>query len=108
MMRRNRDMDERAIAIQNRAGKITGDVLMWMLLADMALRSKRPAWTMLNGFPVDILVMMGVAAVVHTTYMARMQAFGPRRWLLMAFGMVLACGLAALIAWMITDHLRGI
>lgn len=79
MTKCNVDMDERAVAVDNRAGNVAFQVVLWMLLADMALRAWRPEWTMLNGFPADVVAIMMTGAGVHTIYSARARTIGSRR-----------------------------
>ncbi|HYF81196.1 MAG TPA: hypothetical protein VD973_29120 [Symbiobacteriaceae bacterium] len=93
----NVELDERAVAVDNRAGNVAFQVVLWMLLADMALRSWRPEWTMLNGFPVDVVTIMLTGATVHTIYNIRARTIGARRARNMLLSALTAAACAAAI-----------
>lgn len=97
MTRRKVELDERAVAVDNRAGNVAFQVVLWMLLADMALRSWRPEWTMLNGFPVDVVTILFTGGAVHTIYSIRARTVGAHRARSMLLSALMAAACAAAI-----------
>ncbi|HWI65128.1 MAG TPA: hypothetical protein VNT75_25140 [Symbiobacteriaceae bacterium] len=97
MTKRNVELDERAVAVDNRAGYLAFQVMLWLLLADLGLHGWRPEWTNWNGFPADVVIIMLAGGTVHTVYAARARAIGPKRVRSMAISLLVGVGVAAAV-----------
>lgn len=93
-----KEMDERAVAIEHKAGHAAFVVIGYLLVLDMALHGLRPGVTDRNGFPVDILVITAAGAFTHLTVTLRERTLGPRRGLVMVAAMVVAVAVAAVVS----------
>lgn len=97
MTKLNPEMDERAVAVENRAGNLAFQVTMWLLVVDLGVRGWWPELISLNGFPLDILVIMLAGGGVQTVYTARARTIGPRRVRSMALSAIVAAAVAAVV-----------
>lgn len=97
MTRKNPEIDERTVAVENRAGYLASQTMMWLLVLDMGLKSWRPEWTDWNGFPADIVFVLMAGGAVQTVYSLRARVYGARRVRLMALSALAAAAVAAAV-----------
>lgn len=101
MSRLSGELDERAVAIENAAGRQAYLVMSWLLVADLLLRARFPDWTTFNGMPVDILAVLTGGALTWFWYNWRAGTFTNRRVLQMGLSALAGAVVAGVLAWFV-------
>ena len=103
-----RDMDERALAVEHRAGWVAFQAMGYLLILDMVLHTWRPGITdqtlglLDRGFPLDIIAVMAGGSIAHAVVVLKERTVTPRRAkvavAMLAVGAVVAAMIAILLS----------
>ena len=92
--------DERTMAVENTAAKVTLDVVSWLLLIDLFLHGIIPDKINPNGFALDIFVIFLVSGITNLVYKWKHKTVTPRIIKLVIVTMV-AAALISIVATVI-------
>lgn len=101
------DRDERAVAVEHRAGWVGFQVIVYALLVDMVLRAWWPGIAdqtlglFETGFPVDIPIVISIGGVAQWIVILRGRIVGRERALAVAILLAASVVLSAAIAWLV-------
>lgn len=98
MWRYQSEMDERAVAIEHRAGHLAYLVVSFLLVGDMALHAWRPDLLDWNGMPADVVGILFIGGLTHWVTVVRARTVGPRRVAALVGAAVAALALSAGLA----------
>lgn len=101
------DRDERAVAVERRAGWVAYQVVGYCLLVDMVLHTWRPGimdqtlGLFDTGFPLDIAVILLIGGIAQWAVILRGRIVGRRRGAAMALLLAACMVVSVVVAWLL-------